>query len=60
MRHHIRTRWTPCLIAALAIALAGNLGCDLDNAVVDGVEGGVTDAVSAAVSDVVLGLLGIE
>ena len=48
------------MITALGILLAGGSGCKLDDAVVDGVEGGVSDAVSGTLSKGVLGLLGIE
>ena len=60
MQSWTRTIRRGCVLTALGIVLAAGSGCELDDAAVDGVEDGLSDAVSATVSQVVLGLLGIE
>ncbi len=47
-----------CTILAFGIPPAGGSGCTLDDAVTDGVEGGVGDAVAGSISAGALKLLG--
>ena len=60
MRNWARGIRLACVIAAFGILLAGGSGCKLDDAVTDGIEGGVSDAVAGTISAIALNLLGID
>lgn len=60
MKSWTKTLKVGCVITALGFLLVGGTGCKLDDAVVDGVESGLSDVVSGTLSEVVLGLLGID